>query len=47
MMRRLLAPLLLLVALVAMHGNALAGVMTKETLAREFPSPLMVGDKDP
>ena len=47
MMRRLLASLLLLLAFAAAHTAALAGVMTKETLAREFPSPLMIGDKDP
>jgi len=45
MMRRLLASLLL-VACAAVHLAAQAGVMTKETLARQFPSPLIVGDKD-
>jgi NosR/NirI family nitrous oxide reductase transcriptional regulator len=46
MMRRLLASLWLLLALSAVHGAANAGVMTKETLAKQFPSPLIVGDKD-
>lgn len=45
MMRRLIASLLL-VACAAVHLAAQAGVMTKETLARQFPSPLIVGDKD-
>lgn len=43
MMRKLLASLLLLLSFAFAH----AGVMTKETLSQQFPSPLMVGDKDP
>ncbi len=46
-MRRLLASLLLLLAFAAASVTAHAGVMTKDTLARQFPSPLIVGDKDP
>ncbi len=42
MLRRLIALLLLVCVAVAAH----AGVMTKETLAKHFPSPLIVGDKD-
>lgn len=42
MLRRLIALLMLLCACAA----AQAGVMTKETLAQHFPSPLIVGDKD-
>ncbi len=42
-MRRLLASLLLLCAVVTAH----AGVMTREQLAQHFPSPMIIGDKDP
>ena len=42
-MRRLIASLLLLCAVVTSH----AGVMTREQLAQHFPSPLIIGDKDP
>ena len=42
-MRKLLAAWLLLCAVVS---GAQAGVMTKETLAKKFPSPLVLGDKD-
>lgn len=42
-MRSLFAALLLLFALIQ---GAQAGVMTKETLAKKFPSPFIVGDKD-
>ena len=42
-MRKLLAAWLLLCAVVC---GAHAGVMTKETLAKKFPSPLVLGDKD-
>ena len=46
MMRRLLASLFLLLALSHGHHAANAGVMTKESLSKQFPSPLIVGDKD-
>ena len=42
-MRRLLASLLLLCAVITAH----AGVMSREQLAQHFPSPLIIGDKDP
>jgi transcriptional regulator of nitric oxide reductase len=42
-MRKLFAACLLLCTLVA---GAHAGVMTQETLAKKFPSPLAVGEKD-
>ncbi len=44
-MRRLLSALLLLCACLCV-GSAQAGVMTQETLARKFPSPLIIGSKD-
>ncbi len=42
-MRRLLVSLLLLCAVV----TADAGVMTREQRAQYFPSPMIIGDKDP
>ncbi len=42
-MRRLIASLLLLCVCVTAH----AGVMTRAQLAQSFPSPLIIGDKDP
>ncbi len=43
MMRRLLASLLLLCAVITAH----AGVLKREQLAQYFPSPMIIGDKDP
>ena len=45
-MRRLLSALLLACLLCAGIGGAQAGVMTQQTLAKIFPSPLIVGSKD-
>ncbi len=47
MMRRLLAWLLPLLLLLCVAVNATAGVLGREQLAQYFPSPLIVGDKDP
>ncbi|SMP73478.1 4Fe-4S binding protein [Noviherbaspirillum suwonense] len=44
--QRALAAALAWLLLAALALPALAGVMTKEALARRFPSPLMVGEKD-
>ena len=41
-----LAAALLWLLLAALAWPAAAGVMTKEALARRFPAPLMVGEKD-
>ncbi len=45
-MRRLLSALLSVLLLCACIAGAQAGVMTQETLAKVFPSPLIVGSKD-